>query len=99
MAHPVMQAKGLMDEEYLQQLILDAVHKSNDAAYTTVHRCIEKTACTCIGVAVALCGCWFSTLGVKRTFFEKNKIKSGMALTFLGAAAVFVGLNITTINP
>jgi hypothetical protein len=48
---------------------------------------------------VALCGCWASTLGVKRTFFEKNKVKSGVALTLLGAAAIFIGLTINTIEP
>ena len=96
---PVMQAKGLIDEEYLQNMIIDAVNKSNEATYATVQRCVEKTAYTCIGVAVALCGCWLSTSGVKRSFFEKNKIKSGIALTCLGAAAIFIGLGITSMDP
>ncbi len=103
MLHPLMNAKGIIDEEYLrtylEDVVLNAVNKSNDATYAMVHRCVEKTAYTAIGVAVALCGCWISTSGVKRTFFEKNKVKSGIALTLLGASAVFVGLNITSINP
>lgn len=103
MAHPFTHARGIIDEDYLrdylEKVTLDAINKGNEATYAMVHRCVEKTAYTCIGVAVALCGCWTSSLGIKRTFFEKNKLKSGIALTCLGAAAIFVGLNITTINP
>lgn len=103
MTHPFVRANGIINEEYLrnylEDVVLNAVNKSNDATYTMVQRCVEKTAYTAIGVAVALCGCWISSSGVKRTFFEKNKVKSGIALTLLGAAAVFVGLTITTINP
>jgi hypothetical protein len=103
MAHPFMRAESMINEEYmrkfLEKVTLDAIDKGNQATYLMVQRCVEKTAYTCIGVAVALCGCWNSTLGAKRIFFEKNKLKSGISLTALGAAAVFIGLNITTINP
>jgi len=97
--HPIHTAFFNEDDFFaaIDKRIDSGIERSSIAMYATFQRCMEKGLYTSIGFVAALCGCYLTTTGVKRTFCEKNKIKSGFALTCTGAVGVFLGLCIATI--
>jgi len=96
--HTMTHSKSLVNEDYLHELIAEAIEKNNTTLYAMFKQCTEKAAYTGIGTIAALCGCYLTTTGLKRTFCDKDKVKSGLALTSTGLVLLFVGLNIATID-
>lgn len=74
--------------------IITGVSINNEALYKLAHGMISSGVYATIGTAAALCGCYLTTLGIKRACCEENKIKNGLVLSGSGIACILIGLKL-----